>query len=230
MAAQTSVQKTESGVDTLIARLRDQGVAAGRSEAERLTAEAEAKARAILESAEKEAKAKLDAARKEADAFRRAGEDALKQAARDVTLEMKERLARRFADDVGKAVSDAMRDEDMLKRMILALVGRSREESGTDQSTDVEVLLPRAVVGLDDLRRKPGELRDGPLTHLVAAFTGEMLREGVRFGRAEDGAGGIRIVLADHGVSIDVTDKAVADALLAHMQPRFRALLEGVVT
>lgn len=230
MAAQTSAQKTESGVESLIARLRDQGVTAGRAEADRIKAEAEAKARAVVEGAEKEAKAKLDAARKEADAYRRAGEDALKQAARDVTLELKERLARRFADEVGKAVSDAMRDEDMLKRMILALVGRVRSESGVDQSADSEVLLPRAVLGFDDLRRKPEELREDGLTRLVAAFAGEMLREGVRFGRAEDGAGGIRIVLADHGISIDVTDKAVADALLAHMQPRFRALLEGVVT
>ncbi|MCX5494451.1 hypothetical protein OSH11_07050 [Kaistia dalseonensis] len=230
MAAQIQAQKTESGVETLIARLRDQGVAAGRSEAERLKAEAEAAARAIIDGAEKEAQAKIEAARKEAEAFRRAGEDALKQAARDIALELKERLARRFADDVGKAVSDAMRDEDMLKRMILALVGRVRTESGADQSADIELLLPRAVIGLDDLRRKPEELREGPLTRLVAAFTGEMLREGVRYGRAEDGTGGITIVLADRGVSIDVTDKAVADALLAHMQPRFRAILEGVVS
>ncbi|SHG26107.1 V/A-type H+-transporting ATPase subunit E [Kaistia soli DSM 19436] len=230
MAAETRVQKTESGVESLIARLRDQGVTAGRSEAERIRAEAEAEARAIVQAAEKEVKAKLDAARKEADAFRRAGEDALKQAARDVALELKQRLARRFADDVGKAVSDAVRDEDMLRRMILTLVGRVRAESGADQSADIELLLPRTVVGLDDLRRKPGERRDDPLSHLVAAFTGDMLREGIRYGRAEDDAGGITIVLGDRGVSVDVTDKAVADALLAHMQPRFRALLEGVVT
>lgn len=230
MAADGSVQKTESGVAALIARLRDQGVAAGKNEAERLVAGAEAEARTIVENAEAEAKAKVDAARKQADAFRRAGEDALKQAARDVTIELKERLARRLADEVGKAIAGAMRDEDLLKRMIVALVGRVRDESGLDASADIELLLPRSVVGLDELRRKPEELREGTLTHFVAAFTADMLREGVRFGRADDPAGGIRIVMADRGISIDVTDKAVADALLVHMQPRFRALLEGVVS
>lgn len=230
MAADGSVQKTESGVQALIARLRDQGVTAGKTEAERLVAGAEAEARTIIEKAEAEAKAKIDAARKQADAFQRAGEDALKQAARDVTLQLKERLTRRLADEVGKAIAGAMRDEELLKRMILTLVGRVREESDIDASADVEVLLPRSVVGLDDLRRKPEELRAGTLTHFVAAFTADMLRDGVRFGRADDPDGGIRIVMADRGISIDVTDKAVADALLVHMQPRFRALLEGVVT
>lgn len=230
MAADGSVQKTESGVEALIARLRDQGVTAGKSEAERLVAGAEAEARTIIEKAEAEAKAKIDAARKQADAFQRAGEDALKQAARDVTLELKERLTRRLADEVGKAIAGAMRDEELLKRMILTLVGRVREESGIDASADIELLLPRSVVGLDDLRRKPEELRAGTLTHFVAAFTADMLRDGVRFGRADDPDGGIRIIMADRGISIDVTDKAVADALLVHMQPRFRALLEGVVT
>ena len=230
MAADSSVQKTESGVEALIARLRDQGVTAGKSEAERLVAGAEAEARTIIAKAEAEAKAKIDAARRQADAFQRAGEDALKQAARDVTLELKERLTRRLADEVGKAIAGAMRDEELLKRMILTLVGRVRDESGIDASADIELMLPRSVVGLDDLRRKPEELRAGTLTHFVAAFTADMLRDGVRFGRADDPDGGIRIVMADRGISIDVTDKGVADALLVHMQPRFRALLEGVVT
>jgi V/A-type H+-transporting ATPase subunit E len=56
-----------------------------------------------------------------------------------------------------------------------------------------------------------------------------MLREGVSFSRAEDASEGIRLALLDRGVSIDLTDKAVADMLLVHLQPRFRALLEGVV-
>jgi V/A-type H+-transporting ATPase subunit E len=60
-------------------------------------------------------------------------------------------------------------------------------------------------------------------------MAGEMLREGVNFSRAEDGSEGIRLALLDRGVSIDLTDKAVADLLLVHLQPRFRALLEGVV-
>lgn len=229
MADEVSAQVTASNLEALIARLREEGVTAGRTEADRLVSDAQAKAHAIVHKAEAEARAKLEAARKEVEGLRRGGEDALRAAARDTVLELKDTLTRRFAEDVGKTVSGAMHDEEMLKKMILAIVGRAREDGGVDQSEEIELILPRSVAGLDELRRKPEELREGTLTHYVAAMAGEMLRAGVSFGRAEDGAEGLRARLHDRGVTVDITDKAVADALLEHLQPRFRALLEGVV-
>jgi len=229
MADEVSAQLTASNLEALITRLRDEGVNAGRAEAEQIVSEAQARARAIVDKAEADARAKLEAARKEVDGLRRGGEDALRAAARDTVLDLKDSLTRRFAEDVGKTVSSALRDEDMLKKMILAIAGRAREDGSVDQSTEVEVILPRSAVGLDDLRRRPEELRDGTLTHYVAATAGEMLRAGVRFGRADDDAEGIRVKLHDRGVTIDITDKAVAEAILEHLQPRFRALMEGVV-
>jgi V/A-type H+/Na+-transporting ATPase subunit E len=229
MADEVSAQITASNLEALIARLRDEGVNAGRAEAERMVSEAEAKAKAIVHKAEVEARAKLDAARKEVEGLRRGGEDALRAAARDTILDVKDRLTQRFAQDVGKTVSEVMRDEEMLKKMVLAVVGRAREDGGVDQATDVEVLLPRSAAGLDELRRKPEELKEGTLTHFVAATAREMLREGVRFGRSEDDSEGLRVKLHDRGVSVDITDKAVAEAVLEHLQPRFRALMEGVV-
>jgi V/A-type H+-transporting ATPase subunit E len=35
--------------------------------------------------------------------------------------------------------------------------------------------------------------------------------------------------LVDRDVVLDLSDRAVADVILEHLQPRFRALLEGVV-
>jgi V/A-type H+-transporting ATPase subunit E len=52
----------------------------------------------------------------------------------------------------------------------------------------------------------------------------------VSFARSGDDAGGIRIVLKDDGLVVDLTDAAVAEVILRHLQPRFRALLEGVVS
>lgn len=229
MADPVSAQTTASNLEALIARLRDDGVTAGRAEAERIVNEAEARARAIVDQAETSARAKLEATRKEVEGLRRGGEEALRAAARDTVLDLKGDLTRRFAEDVSKTVSNALRDEEMLKKMILAVVGRAREEGGVDRSAEVEVVLPRAVVGLDDLRRKPEELREGTLTHYVVATAGEMLRAGVSFGRADDDAEGLRVKLHDRGVSVDLTDTAVAAAILEHLQPRFRALMEGVV-
>jgi V/A-type H+-transporting ATPase subunit E len=230
MADHPSAQATASGLESLIARLRDEGVTAGHAQAQRLVADAQSRAHRILEKAEAESKTMVEAARRESESLRRAGEEALRVAARDAVLDLKDQLERRFAADVGKTVSDALRDEELLKRMILEVVGRARTEGDVDRASQVEVILPREAVGLDALRRKPEELREGSLAHFVAASAGAMLREGVTFLRAEDEAGGIRLKLTDRAVSLDLSDRAVAQAILMHLQPRFRALLEGVVT
>jgi V/A-type H+-transporting ATPase subunit E len=229
MAEQPNVQKTSVGVEALISRLRDQGVSAGRAEAERMLADAETKARAIVQNADDEARKKIDGAQAESERLRRAGEDALRAAARDTVLDLKGRLSKRFAEDVAKTVASAMRDDALLEKMILAVASRARKDGAVDKAAKLEIVLPRSAVGLDDLRRQPEELKKGTLTHFAVAMAGEMLREGVNFSRAEDGSEGIRLALLDRGVSIDLTDKAVADLLLVHLQPRFRALLEGVV-
>lgn len=229
MSTRIPTEKTVSGIDTLIARLRDEGAAEGRAEAERLIAEANARARSIMETAEAEARAKLTAARREIDAHRRAGEDALTAAARDTVLDLKEQLVRRFRADVEKTVGTALRDEAMLERMILEVVGRARAEGKVDSASEVRVVLPRSAVGLDELRRRPEELREGSLSHFVAGIAADMLRQGVTFDRAEDDAEGLRVVLDDRGITVDVSDAAVAGTLMVHLQPRFRALLEGLV-
>lgn len=218
------------GIETLIARLRQEGVDEGRSEAERVVAEAERRARRILDEAETEAAQTRESAEEDANRFRRGGEEALRTAMRDAVLDMKETLTRRFAEQVRGTVSELTRDDEMLKRMIIAVVGRAREEAGVDGAGDIEFVLPRSVIELDQLRRNPEQLREGSLAHFTASAAAEMLREGVSFSRAEDETDGIRVVLKQEGLVIDLTDRAVADVILRHLQPRFRALLEGVVS
>jgi V/A-type H+/Na+-transporting ATPase subunit E len=229
MAEHPTAAGTASGLEALIARLRDEGVMAGRAEAEQLVADAQARAHKIVQKADADAKSLVDAAQREAENLKRAGEEALNVAARDTVLELKDQLAKRFAEQVVKTVSAATRDPALLERMILEIVGRARIEGGVDQAREVEVILPRDAIGLDELRRRPEEMQQGSLALFVAATSGEMLREGVTFARSEDEEGGIRLQLKDRSVSIDISDRAVADAILVHLQPRFRALLEGVV-
>lgn len=229
MAVQDRSEPRSSGIDRLIERLRDEGVEEGRARAEAIVEEAGHRARRTIEEAEREAAAILQDARADADKLRTAANDALRVAMRDAVLDLKQQLADRFAGDVGRLVAEGMRDPALLERMILEVAGRARGEAGLDGEAALEVLLPRDVVGLDELRRRPDELREGALSRFVLQATGEMLRDGVTFGRSADSAGGIRIELTETGVALDLTDRAVAGVILAHLQPRFRALLEGVV-
>jgi V/A-type H+/Na+-transporting ATPase subunit E len=218
-----------SGVDALIARLRDEGVLAGRAEADDLVTEAKARARQIVEKANEEARTLLDRARKEASAYRSAGEDAVKAAMRDTVLEMKSDLMQRFSSDVRRLAARELQDEDLLKTVVLEVAGRAREAIDASESKQIEVILPEKVAGLAELRNKPEELRNGRLTHYVLGLSGEMLREGVTFATGPDLESGVRIHLVDDEITLELTDEAIGALLLRHLQPRFRAILEGII-
>ena len=55
-----------------------------------------------------------------------------------------------------------------------------------------------------------------------------MFSEGISFAAGEQQAG-IVMKLKGHDMQVDISDKAIADLLLKYLQPRFRALLEGVI-
>ena len=218
-----------SGVDALIARLREEGVSAGRSEAVRILADAHAQAKRILDKANTEARERQETARRESDAYRDAGEAALKTAMRDTVLDMKATLMQRFSADVKRLVSHQLQDPDVLKQMILEVIGRVRADAGVGDETEIEVILPETAVGLEELRGNPEELQKGVPTRFVLGLTGEMLREGVTFSASEDVTAGVRVRMIESDITVDLTEEAVAALLLQHLQPRFRAILEGIV-
>lgn len=221
-------QALSSGVDALITRLRDEGVSAGREEADRILLDARTEAKRTLDKANVEAKDRLEAARREADAYRSAGEEALKTAMRDTVLAMKSTLTERFGEDVKRLIAHHLQDPDVLKRMILEIAGRARDDADIGDGDDLTILLPEKVAGLEELRADPEALREGPLTRFVLGITGDMLRDGVTF-EASDASGGIRVQVEDKAVILELTEEAVASLLLQHLQPRFRTILEGIV-
>lgn len=217
-----------SGVEELIRRLQEEGVNKGQAEAEQLLAEARAEAARIRAEAEAEARALREQTRQEAETARRAGQEALQVAYRDTVLSLKNWLLQRFSGDVERLVSAEMSDREFLQRLILEVAGRVRERHGLDTGA-IELLIPEEAVEVEELRRHPEELRAGTLSHFVLARAGSLLREGVSLQVVPDGPAGISIRLVDRDVEIDLGDDAVAQLLLQHLQPRFRAFLEGMV-
>lgn len=226
---QAETETPSSGVDALIKRLRDEGVAAGQAQAKKIVSEAEARADWILKQAKTESDEMLSEAQDQAERLQRSGEDALKIAARDMILQMKMQLMERFSDEVRRLISREMKREDFLQRLIVEVCRHSTEGVEVEDADSVEVLLPRDIVGLEDLRRNPEELEEGTLAHFVVAEAADLVREGISFGVSDDVDGGIRIRLVDADIEMDLTDEGVAAVLLQHLQPRFRALLEGIV-
>ena len=229
--ADTAKQSTppSQGIDALIDRLREQGVSAGREEAEKIIAEAKARAKQMVDQAKEEARKHIEASHKEADAFQSAGVAAIQMAMRDAILEMKAHLMQRFSSDVKRLVSRSLQDEALLRQMILEVAGRARDSVDAAGASRLDVVVPAQVVGLDELRNNPDELRQGRLTHFVLGLSDEILREGVTFSASDEIESGVRIHMVDKDISLDLTDEAIAALLLEHLQPRFRAILEGIV-
>lgn len=216
-----------SGVNELIARLHQEGVEAGEAQARTILEKAKAEAAAIRRQALAEAKNVREAARRDAEAYRQAGEDALQAAIRDAMLALKTQMSERFGAEMRRLVSSQMRDPEFLRRMILELVGRTRDTVGAAEA--VEVILPLEVTGFEEFRDRIDELEDTPLTDFVRGVTGDLIREGVTFTWSDDVAAGARVYIEGDDVTVDLSDAAVADMLARYLQPRFRAILEGVV-
>ena len=90
------ITTTSSGVQQLIDRLHQEGVAKGKTEADEIITAARQQAMEILDQAQKEANEILAAARHEADRTRSSGEEAVRLAGRDAILHLTEELLEDF--------------------------------------------------------------------------------------------------------------------------------------
>lgn len=217
--------KESSGVEQLIQRLREQGVEEGKAQADAVLEEGRHRAEQRLADARREADEMVRQARETAEQTRVAGEEAVQLAMRDAMLRLKSELVEQFADRIRRLVTQELEDPDFLKQLVLEVSRRAAPADGQRAT----VLLPKDVVGLEQLRRHPEEVKEGTLSHFVASVTKDMLRDGLEIASRDDALAGIRIRLEDEDLEIELTDRAVADLLLRHLIPRFRAIMEGII-
>jgi V/A-type H+/Na+-transporting ATPase subunit E len=215
-----------AGVDNLIDRLRDEGIAQGHSQAQALVTAAQKQASDIVATAQREADTILVKAKEEAGKLKAAGENAIALAMRDTILSLEGQIIKDFRNKLVQLIKAPLADPAFLQRLILEVASKAAPASTGKR---VELLLPAEIVSLEDLQRKPEQATPGTLMHFVLSLGGGMLREGISFGVADDGEAGIRASLVEDDVRIDLTESAISELLLRHMLPRFRALLRGKV-
>src|SRR5262249_41626614 len=192
------------GVESLIGRLRDEGIADGRSQAEAIVTDAQKQAADIVAAAQREADNILVNARREAGKVKTAGEDAIRLAMRDTLLSLEGEVVNVFQNRLRRLVKGTLEDPEFLQRLILAIASKAAPPA----SERVELLLPSEIVSLADLQRKPEEVEPGTLMHFVLTLGGGMLREGISFCVAGDSEAGIRVQFVDQDVRLDLTESA----------------------
>jgi V/A-type H+-transporting ATPase subunit E len=214
-------EQTSSGVQDLIARIRDDGVQAGRQEAEQLLADAQRQAARLLEDARAEVEQMRQKARAEIQTEETAALEALKLAARDTGLRLEAEVVSAFESCVKRLVSPVAHDGSVIRALLLVLAGHAVEEFVKDE--EIQVLVSDLLFKEAD---ESPELKER-VRQEVLGITGEMLREGVELIPSSEVEGGARVRLVGENLEIDLTEAAIHRVLMKHLLPRFRGIFEG---
>lgn len=219
------------GIEALIERLKLEGVAAGQNQAEELVKQAQAQADKIVNKAHTEAKALLEKAYEDIQKEKCAVEDALKLAARNMRLELRQLLINRFKEEVKRLIHKELTNEVTIRQLILLLTIDTAEQLQSFKENEIEIQLPDKVLDFDSIRKNPKLLESDPLKQLVQGVTGQMLKNGITLIVRTENVNniGVKIRIVNEDIEMDLTEEAISELLLKHIQPRFRALLEGLL-
>jgi len=212
--------KTDSGVQNLVDRIRDQGILAANEKANKILRDTEVKSGKMLSDAKLEVEKLRETARLEIEADHAAALEALKLSARDAMLQLKAKVSSEFEVFVQRLVTSATRDEQFIKTIVLVLAGHVEEELIGDK--DIQILISEVI-----LTGKPNEELGERGKQTILSLSSEMLREGVELIPSSDIQGGANVRLVKDKLEIDLSDKAIASLLYQRMMPRFQAILEG---
>jgi V/A-type H+-transporting ATPase subunit E len=214
----TELINTESSVQALIDRIRDQGVQSANREAARILAEAEAKASQLLADTQKQVEQLRAKATADIEAEQAAAQEALKLSARDTVMRLKNLVSTAFEGFVRRLVTTATQDRELMKNLILVLAGHSEEEFIKDKQ--IQILLSDAIL----TGKSDPKLRElGKQT--ILSLSSDMLREGVELIPSSDVKGGAKVRLVGEQLEIDLSDEAISKMLAEHLLPRFQAIL-----
>lgn len=225
MSKSLDTTQSASGVQELINQIREKGVNEGKTQGTRIVEDAEQRAEWIINQAKEEA----EAIKTEADANYRfvteAGNSALALAFRDIKLKLKDELTIQFSEQLRKLVEKELQDPDTLKLLLISAVSKV---SMPDEPQ--AIVLPDKTVGINELRADPSSLEKGALVELVSDTARKMLTKGVDIRLDNTINSGLVFLLNEGEITVEMTDKSLSNMLLKHLQPRFRAILEGVVS
>ncbi len=192
-------------LDSLIEKIRKEGIEQAQQQADEILKEAKQKAAAIVEQAKKEAEKIVSDGKKQVDQYQATAEIDLKQSARNFELLLKEKIQALF-DRVFKQQVAKTLTPDFLKAMILKIIANWAKNGA------VEV-----VVSEQDKDQLEAVLFHG--VH-------DELKKSIQLRVSSDVANGFRIGLKDNQVYYDFSDETIAEVLKSLINPKLKTILE----
>lgn len=178
-----------------------------REEASRVLQDAEDKAKHIVEQALEQAKGLLEQARAQAKQEEEVFQGNLKQAAKQGMEALRQSIEKElFHKELHGEVQKAMADEKMLGKLIESLVAAIQKEG---LQTSLEVQVPKSC----DAKALAGQVSGT----LLKELKDKELKLGA-FG------GGIKVRLEGQNLTLDFSDEALIEVLVAYVRKDFREL------
>lgn len=192
-------------VATFAKQLKEDGIDAARSEAEKILSDARAKAEALKKEGEAAAQKRLQSIEEEATKFRQKAEAELRLVARDLLIDVKRQIEKTMGTLLKEKIAGALALDEVVKSAILELL--KSQKSG-----------------------KEWELALGPTVgkSLAAAAVTELFKTAGAQGKLVEGFKGAGFELKAKGGTevIEVSDESVATAFRALLSPELIKLLD----
>ncbi len=198
----------EIQLEELIAQIKKDGVQAAESQAEAILIFAKAEAEKIISDAQAQADRIISNAKNENEKIVKSGEDAIRQAGRNLLISFRESVAKELKAIVENNVNKVY-SSDEISGLIVNMVKCWAEKP---DSEDVSVILNSS-----DLAK----LEEA----LLAELKSKML-EGVTLRANDNFDGGFRIATDNGTVYYDYSAQAVTDMLSDYLSPKVAALLK----
>ena len=198
----------EIQLQELIEQIKTDGVAAAEAEAAAKLEAADTEAQRIIAEANAEAAKLLHQAKEENERMVRSGEDAIRQAGRNLLISFRESVVRELDAIIGRQVSQACAPD----ALVTLIPGVLQAWAANTSAEDLTVLLSsKDLAAVEE--------------SLLAALKDRML-QGVTLKADEQLSGGFRIAAKDGGAYYDFSAQAVAEMFSAYLNPKVSALLK----
>lgn len=195
----------EIKLDSLIEKIKEDGILEAKKVSEEITEEAKAKAQAIIDKAELKAGEIIKAAEKEAEKLKSNVKAGLKQASRDLTLAVKEQIEVLF----NKALKNKLTQEltpAFLKDLLVKIIGKW----SPGESFEV-------VVSEEDKKK---------LKELVVSEVKKKIKGTIEIKVNSNINKGLRVGLKGKDIYYDFTDESILEALKSFLNPAISAMLD----
>jgi V/A-type H+-transporting ATPase subunit E len=198
----------EMELKSIIEKIKTEGVSEAENQASKIIADAETRAKALMESVRKENEIMIKKAEQEAEKLRTNSGEAIKQAARDVLISLRQNIVDLFDAVMKNSVAGELPPE-ILKDMIVRLA----ESAAKEKKFEIEVLLSGKdkealeKLSLNELKKKMGK--------------------GVTLKVSPKVEHGFLIGEKDGNSYYDFTDEAIAEAFKTYLNPKVTQILSG---